>query len=156
MEQRTGWMAGLGAAVVAGAVFFAHQAGLILDDAARQVPRAGRAAGVGGVADALNDPAISSAVKQGVATFRDLRNGTDEEVAVVKAGCAVMNAGVTGTGDQASYERQIRARLSVEYTQGPLSFLIDRYVDRASNALAIANANGGAARWYVQYCLFKP
>lgn len=155
--RRSGWAAGLGATVAGAAVFIAHQAGLFADDAARVLPKVGRAGGIGGgVVDVLRDPAVSGTLKQAVATFRDLRKGTDEEIVVARVGCAVMNSGVAGSLDQTGYEQQIRALLPAEYVQGPQSFVVDRYVDRAANALTVANANGGAGRWYLQYCVFRP
>ncbi len=67
-DKRTGWVAGLGAAVVGAGVLVAHQAGMLVDDAARVATKVGP-----GVDDVLNDPSIPAAVKQAVTTFRDLR-----------------------------------------------------------------------------------
>lgn len=157
VEKRSGLVAGLSALVVGAGTLIAHQAGVFADDIARQAPKVVRQGDIpGNAADVLTDPTISNAVKQGVSTFRDMRNGTDEEVAVARAGCAVMNSFASSTADQTSFEARIRGQLPVEVSQGPQSFLVDRYVSRAANALYVANINGGAFRWYAEYCLFKP
>ncbi len=74
----------------------------------------------------------------------------------MKAACAVMNSGITGTGNPADYEVELRAFLPLEYQEAPLSYVVDRHAGRAANAMAIADVNGGLERWYVQYCVLKP
>ena len=155
--NQNGWRAGIAAAAAGAAVFIAHNAGLFADDAARVAPRVGRV-GVpaGQITDVLSDPSVSSSLKQAVSTFRDLQKGTPEETVVARAGCSVMSASTAEASARSSYDGRIRALLPPAYVQGPQSAAVNRYVARAATALTVADANGGAARLYAQYCLFKP
>jgi hypothetical protein len=92
---------------------------------------------------------LPAAVKDGVSTFRQMRNGTPEEKVMANAACAVFNQTATGTRRQEELEEEIRRNLPLDVP----STVVDRYVGKLANAMYAAEVDGGLAKWYVQYCM---
>jgi hypothetical protein len=101
--------------------------------------------------DALNDPVVKESVKQAISLVRSMRRGDADERAVARAMCQVMNlAADDGAGHDALKQRITQG---VQDQGWLVTKIVDRYAEKAADALVVANTNGGALRWYVQYCV---
>lgn len=129
--------------LVAVAGFVAHQAD-VLDDLLRAVRGApDRPPALPHVPEGLPE-----AVKDGVSTFRAMRNGTDDEKVMVQAACAVFGQAASGTRRYDTIEDEIENHVPPDVP----SFVVDRYVGKLATAMYAAEQHGGLARWYIQYC----
>lgn len=104
-------------------------------------------------AEIITNPATREAVTQGRSLFKAMRAGNSDEQVVAKAGCALMNAGLSEDPGQQAVADQIRT--AVAYDVGDeVADRSKKYINRAASAVRAAQLNGGVGRWYVQYCVF--
>ena len=101
--------------------------------------------------DALTDPDVKFVIKQAISTLRSMAKGDPNEKVVASAACATMNyVADTGAGRE-EFKAQIMQRVRGQNIL--ITKAVERYADKAADALVVANTNGGTARWYFQYCL---
>lgn len=101
----------------------------------------------------ISNPATRDAVRQGVSVFKAMRAGNSDEQVVVKAGCALMSAGLREDPGQQALADQIRALVADSAGQA-VAGRTEKYTNRAASAVRAAQLNGGVGRWYAQYCVF--
>lgn len=101
--------------------------------------------------DALTDPDVKFAIKQAISTIRSMAKGDPQEKVVASAACATMNHIADNGAGHEEFKAQIMQRVRGQNIL--ITKAVERYADKAADALMVANTNGGTARWYFQYCL---
>ncbi|WP_162253919.1 hypothetical protein [Phycicoccus sp. Soil748] len=102
--------------------------------------------------EVIANPAARDAVSQGRNIFKALRAGEPDERVVAKAGCAVMNAGLSEDSGQQALADQIRGYV-VDSAGDEVANAVDKPIKKAASAIRAAQLHGGVGRWYFEYCL---
>jgi len=90
-------------------------------------------------------------VKDSAQVIKALRGGTTDEQLVARAGCAVMNAGLTASDGHADVRASIYRELGVS-SDSLQGLALSPLVNKVANFMIVAEANGGTARYYALYC----
>ncbi|HEX6871798.1 MAG TPA: hypothetical protein VF163_11930 [Micromonosporaceae bacterium] len=147
-KKRGRVISAVGAGLAGLGLWVSHTLGMWGDDVARGVKPlvddAGRVVVVEG----------DEIVKQAATTFREMRNGTENERIVIRAACASMQANYSHNSTQQQFSNQIYADLGPSYGPGTVGHTaVSSIVSRAATAMAVAEQNGGLAANYLRFCV---